>query len=293
MFSFGKSVKMLWGLFVSLMILAGNASAEPGVLTIAILPCKDIVLAFKEFHLLAEHIEEKTGMDIKLVVPEDSTIFEKGLRNGDINFAFQDPYTYIRLSHLYNQKFLLKGLNREGGTLQSGVVITRKDNGISKVADLKGKTVMFGPELSANTWIFAKLLFEENSINLDEDLRDYSHGKCCEDIAFNVYLKIVDAGVVCDHFVEEHADKQRELGIAAKEIIVIGQTEMIPMNVFAANRSLNEDLIRTVNEALLSLDKEKSAHAKILFPSELGGFKTTKDEDYNGLRMLINRKVAK
>ena len=54
-----------------------------------------------------------------------------------------------------------------------------------------------------------------------------------------------------------------------------------------------EDLIMTVNEALLSLDKEKSAHAKLLFPSELGGFKTAKDEDYNGLRMLINKKVSR
>ena len=55
---------------------------------------------------------------------------------------------------------------------------------------------MFGPKLSAARWVAAKALFEENGMNIDKDLKAYSNGKCCEDVAFNVYLKAVDAGVV-------------------------------------------------------------------------------------------------
>ena len=242
----GKGI-VLSALVVSLMILAGYASGGSRDITIAILPCKDVVMTFKKFHPLADYLKQETGMDMKIVVPEDSATFEKDLRNGDIDFAFQDPYTYVRLSDLYNRKLLLKGLTREGGTLQSGVVITRKDSGISKVEDLRGKTVMFGPNLSATNWVLAKLLFEEKGIDIDKDLRAYSHGKCCEDIAFNVYLKTVDAGVVCDHFFEEHSEKQQELGIAAEEIIVIDRTKLIPTNVLSANRSLSEDLIMMID----------------------------------------------
>ena len=282
--------KVLSWFFLSMAIFTGAALSDSGVINIAVLPCKDEVITFTKFHPLADYLKEKTGLEVKLTIPEDSAALEKDLKTGDINFAYQDPYTYVRLSHFYNKKFLLKSLNRDGGTLQSGVVITRKDSGIVSLKELKGKTVMFGPKLSANTWMFAKLLFEENGFDLDKDLRNYSHGKCCEEIAFSVFLKKVDAGIVCDHFIEEHSNMQEELGIDAEELMVIGQTKKIPTNVFAANRTLSEDFIQKINQALLKMDRENSAHAEILLPAEIGGFEMTTDDNYNEIRTMIDNK---
>ena len=262
---FRKGV-MLCMLFTWLLTFVGNSHGEQKHITIAILPCKDVVMTFKKFHPLVTYLGQETGLEIKLVVPKDSTEFEKSLKNGDIDFAFQDPYTYVRLADLYNRGTLLRALTRDGETVQSGVVITRKDSGTNKVEDLKGKTVMFGPKLSATNWVVAKLLFEEKGIDIDKDLKAYSNGKCCEDIAFNVYLRTVDAGVVCDHFFEEHSEKQQELGIDAKEIMVIGRTRLIPTNVFAANRSVSEEIIMMINEALLRLDKEEKCTHKVSIP---------------------------
>jgi len=172
------------------------------------------------------------------------------------------------------------------------VVIVRKDSGINKLKDLMGKTVMFGPKLSAAKWVAAKSLFEENGINIDKDLKGYSNGGCCEDIAFNIYLKAVDAGVVCDHFLEEHSKKQQELGVDAKEVIVVCRTKSVPTRVFAARQGINNDIIAKVNQALLRLDNNKPAHKKILYPAELGGFQKSKDEHYDGIRMLIDTKTV-
>ena len=110
---FGKGI-VLGALVVTLVMISGYAVGGTRVVTIAILPCKDVVMTFKKFHLLAGYLKQETGMGVKLVVPEDSATFEKDLRNRDIDFAFQDPYTYVRLSDLYNRNFLLKGLTREG-----------------------------------------------------------------------------------------------------------------------------------------------------------------------------------
>jgi phosphonate transport system substrate-binding protein len=272
-----------------LLNFAGYAHGAGKDITIAILPCKDVVMTFKKFHPLVTYLKQETGLDIKLVVPENSAEFERDLKNGDIDFAFQDSYTYVRLADLYNKGTLLRALTRDGETVQCGVVITRKDSGINKVEDLKGKTVMFGPKLSATNWVLAKLLFEEKGIDIDKNLRAYSNGMCCEDIAFNVYLKMVDAGVVCDHFFEEHSERQQELGIDAKEIIIVGKTRLIPTNVFAANRSVTEEIIMMINAALLSLEKEKGDRKKLLDPAQLGGFEKASDEDFNGMRMLINK----
>ncbi len=272
------------------LFVTGYAESAEKHITIAILPCSDVVMTFKKFHPLITYLKQQTGFDIELVVPRDYAEFEWSIKNGDIDFAFQDPHTYVRLARLYKKDALIRALTREGETSQYGLIIARKGSGINRVGDLRGKTVMFGPRLSVTKWIAATEVFKENGINIDKDLKAYHNGGCCEDIAFNVYLKAVDAGVVCDHFLEEHSENRNELGIDAKQIIVIGRTKSVPTRVFAARKEVNNSVVTRVNQALLSLDKKNPEHAKILYPAELGGFQKSKDEDYDRIKILIGAK---
>ena len=281
------------GLFLMLLLISASYADEVQKnITIAIFPCTDIVMSFTKFHPLVTYLKEETGFDINLVVPRDSAKFERDIKNKDIDFALQDPHIYTGLVRLYDKNTLIRALTREGTTSQSGVVIARKDGGINTLKDLIGKTVMFGPKLSSARWVAAKLLFKENGINIDKDLRAYSNGGCCEDVAFSVHLKAVDAGVVCDHFLEEHSEKQQELGVEAKQISVICKTKPVPTKVFAARQDLNNGIIIKVIQALLKLDNKKPEHAKILYSAELGGFQKSKDEDYDNMRMIIGVKTV-
>ena len=107
-----------------------------------------------------------------------------------------------------------------------------------------------------------------------------------------LYIKRVDAGLVCDHFFSGHPRRQPELGIDIKQIIDICRTKLIPTRVFAARPEISKAVVAKVNQALLRLDKEKHAHTKILSRAELGGFQKSKDEDYDGIRMLIGDKTT-
>jgi phosphonate transport system substrate-binding protein len=281
-----------WAVVVVFFVLVGTTWAD-GVkksITIAISPCTDVVLNFKKFNPLVTYLKEQTGFDIRLVVPKDSADFERDIKSGVIDFALQDPNVYVMFAPLYDKKTLLRAITPEGGVSQSGVVIVRKDGNINQLKDLSGKTVMFGPKLSAARWVAAKLLFEENGINIDQDLKAYSNGGCCEDIAFNVYLKAVDAGVVCDHFLEEHPTKQKELGVETNKIRVIARTGLVSSRVFAARLGTSKTITAQIYEALLRLDKNKPAHVKILSPAELGGFQKSEDDDYDNIRILIETK---
>lgn len=277
-------------LFALLVVVASSAGAPQRQINIAIFPCTDPVMSLKKFHPLVTYLEEETGFEISLKVPGDYTEFEKAVRKGDIDFAFQDPHMYVRLAGLYNRGALIRALTREGTNMQAGVVIARKDSSIGTLADLKGKTVMFGPKQSAARWVAAKSLFEENGIDIDKDFKAYSNGRYCEDIAFSVYLKAVDAGVVCDHFLDKHSRKQQALGLEAKEITVICKTKPVPTRIFAARQGLSDDIVIRVNRALLRLDNNKPAHTEILYPAELGGFQKSKDDDCDSMRKLLGRK---
>ena len=270
--------------------IAAEVHEQP--INIAVLPCTDIVMTFKKFHPLVAYLTEETGINFRLSVPEDLTKFTASLHNGEIDFALQDPHTYLKLANLFDKDSLIRALNLEGGTTQSGVIIVRKDSGLNQIPDLKGKTVMFGPKFSASKWLAARLLFEENGINIKKDLKTYLNGGCCEDIAFNVYLKAVDAGVVCDHFADEHADKQKELGIDADWIVVIEKTKSVPMKIFGARKGVDKDIIFKVKQALLNLDRKNGEHIKILHPAELGGFRQYSEGDFGLIKMMMSSKQA-
>lgn len=290
-----KSVKILAISTVCMLCLVVThyAGEAREALTIAILPCSDAVRTFKKFSPLATYLKQETGFDIKIVVPRDYEGFERAIKTGNIQFAFQGSHTYARLSERYNKDVLIKAIARDGSTSESGVFIARKDAGINKVDNLRGKSVMFGPMLSATKWLAAKLLLEENGIDIDEDLLVYSNGGCCEDIAFNVYLKSVDAGVVCDHFMERHSDKQDELGIVGEQIVIVAKTKSVPTRVFTATADVGNDIVTAVNQALLNLDIKEPAHKEILYHAELYGFKESKDEDYDYMRMLMGIGTAR
>ena len=283
---------VIGALFMCLLVAASYADEAKKRITIALFPCTDVVMSLKKFHPLVTYLKQETGLDIEFIVPKDSAKFERAIKNGDIDFAFQDPNIYVKSADLYDKDTLISALTGKGSTSQSGVVITRKDSGTNKVEDLGGKTVMFGPKLSVARWVAARMLFEESGINIDKDLKAYSNGGCCEDVAFNIYLKAVDAGVVCDHFLGEHSKKQKELGMDTKQIVVVCKTRSVPTRVFAARQGVSDNIVTRVNQALLRLDKNKPAHAKILYRAELGGFQRSKDGDYDGIRMLMGVKTT-
>jgi phosphonate transport system substrate-binding protein len=268
----------------------GEAGAGPGPVRIAVLPCNDIENTFKKFYSLINYLKQETGkLDFKLVVPPNFEEFKNSVKTGDVDFALQDPHTYVALEALFDRGRLLRSLTMDGGTTQSGVVIVRQDSNIKQLSDLKGKTVMFGPQASSTKWLAATWLFQEAGINLEHDLKAYSHGGCCEDIAFRVYLKSVDAGVVCDHFLAEHEEKQKDLGLENVKIAVIARTPAVPARIFAARKGTDPDLVAKVEEALLKLDKKNPDHARIFLRGELGGFQKADDADYDPMRKLIGQ----
>jgi len=292
-------IRKLGNVVVALVIffslLAGISSAEEAgkKIVIAVSPCSDVVLSFEKFNPLVTYLQTETGYEIKLVFPPDAVEFENQIMNKDIDFAFQDPNVYVKFASLYDKETLVKALNLHGGVFQSGAVVARKDSNINSMKDLVGKSVMFGPKLSASKWVVAKMLFEENGIDIEKDLAMYANGGCCEDIVFNVFLKAFDAGVVCDHFLEEHAKKQRELGVNAQELQVIAMTRSVPTRVFSARKDLSNKIVNKFVRALLKLNSNNSEQRKILNSAEVGGFQTAKDEDYDEMRVLIGEKKTR
>jgi phosphonate transport system substrate-binding protein len=272
------------GLLASMVLVAaplgsGTASPTGASLRVAVLPCTNIEASFEKFHPLFAYLESSVGSSFSLVVPADLAEFEAATRNGQIDFALQDPHTFQELSSLFDDESLLQTRALDGTIRQSAVVVVRKDSGLRELRQLVGKTVMFGPRVSSPKWIAARLLFESRGIDVDHDLK-VLNGGCCEDIAFTVAIRSVDAGAICDHFLALHGARQKNIGVDAEALAVIGRTRSLPTRIFAARRGVPTEVVQVVTRALLSLDPVDPGHAAILAGAEIGGFLKTTEADY-------------
>ena len=249
-------------------------------LRLAVLPCSNIETTFKKFYPLLSYLKAETGIPATILVPADLAEFESLIKNGSIDFALQDPHTFGQLSRHFVKSSLLQTRALNGTTEQSGVVIVRRDSGLGSLADLRGKTVMFGPrDVDARSGWPPGCSSNRQALSVDRDLQ-VVNGGCCEDIAFAVFVRSVDAGVICDHFLSQHTARQKELGVAPESLQVIGRTPSFPTRVFAARSGVSADTIRAVTEALLRLDSKVAEHSAIMSSAEVRGFFRTTESAY-------------
>lgn len=257
-------------LLVAFCTFAGGEERKR--IRIAVLPCSDEVQTITKFSLLMKYLQAETGFELELSVSSSTAHFDNSVKNGDFDFVLQDPNTYVAYARFLQPASLLSALNGDGEAVQQGAIIVRKDRGIRNIENLRGKDVMFGNELSATKWTAARELLEKHGLDVEKDLRNRTVGGCCEDIAFNVYLGAVDAGMVCAHFISENSGKQKELGIDMDALMVVGLTRLVPERVFAAHRRTEQAVVEKIVGALLGLEKNDPEMGKILSRAELGGF---------------------
>jgi len=275
--------------FVLLLCHPGYAQPLSRALKISVFPCTDAANSFQKFHPLVTYLQQSSGLNISLVFHDDLAGYERALKNGGLDFVIQDPHVYVKLADEYNRAYILQALTLDKETTQSGVIIVRKDSGLKQIMDLKGKTVMFGSKLSSPRWIAARHLFQKNGFQIDRDLLDYSNKGCCEDVAFNVFLNVVDAGVVCDHFLQEHDSRQQELGLDAGQLVVIAETDPIPTKIFSGSKYVRDDDMVMMTRALMHLDLQDPEQRRILESADLGGFRKASEQDLSQIRESLAR----
>jgi len=279
-----RTPRLLIALLATTVLLTGtsrsrdDSQADRG-LRLAVLPCTNIEATFRKFHPLLAHVKSATGLALTIVLPADVDDFRTAATHGRIDFALQDPHVFKQTASYFDPTSLLQTRAIDGSTSQSAVVVVRRDSGVTDLAQLRGKTVMFGPRTSSTKWVAARFLFESKGITVGRDVK-VVNGGCCEDIAFAVSVRSVDAGTVCDHFLGQHGARQKDLGVDPKSLTVVGRTPLVPTRVFAARKGVAADVIERVARALLQLNPGNPAHAAILESAEASGFLRTTEAEY-------------
>ncbi len=231
------------------------------------------------FSPLAQYLSKETGEKVSLVIPRDFEAFKDAVRSGHVDIAFANPLIYVQLKKNVNIDPVAVSSEPKSGTRFRGIIIARKDSGINKVQDLKGKKLIFVDKDSAAGYIFQMLLLSKAGIDVNKDFTTLPFAKKHDNVTMAVFSKVADAGGIR----EDDLDKMREK-VDLSQIRIVAYTDYFPNWPVFGTKSLNKATEAKIKAALLKLKPADAGSEQILGPARLTGFAPVADRDYDELR---------
>lgn len=179
---------------------------------------------------------------------------------------------------------IAKPLSPQNKSVYNGYFLVRADSDINSIEDLKGKTLLFGPKANAAKFLAPYATLKKAGIDIDEDLKEYSFGGACPDIAMSVYLGDYDAGVTCGLYMAQMVYKKFNL---ETDLRVLTTTDDVPYWIFSASDKKDREKVEKVKQALLKPDKKNPETSEVLDIVRWNGFVEVTGNESDKIEELV------
>lgn len=255
---------------------SGNASAE---IKFWVLPRLSAVELHAMFNPLADYLSAELGEKVTIVVPKDFDAFKAGVKAGQADLAFANSLIYVQVKRDVKVEPLAVSAEPKAGTKFRGIIIARKDSGIQKIQDLRGKRLVFVEKDSAAGYVFQMLLLNRAGLDVQKDFTTLPFAKKHDNVVMAVLNKAADAGGIREDDLEKLRGK-----VDIDQLKIVGFTDYFPnWPVFASSRIAPETTAK-IRSALLKLKPNDANAEKVLKAAKLAGFASISDKDYDELR---------
>jgi len=281
-------------LLLCLTFLNGcEQSLEGPPIRIGYMNCNSEVETQKRFRPLTAYLEQQLGRPCE-AVPVDTQDFEPRFVAGDFTFTHSNSLLYIILRKNYDLQLIATEQRGQFGSRTAGSIIVRRDSPIQSLEDLKGKRMLFGPQLAPTGYLAQYDLLLQAGFDPERDLDYYAipHGAYKhEKVIYGVYFGDFDVAAAPSLDLELMT---REGRVFADDFRVLAQSEIIPYCTFGAAKDVDPELVKKFRKALLDLTPETTVKIdgevlKVLDSAWIDGFETLLDEDYDPIRAMAKR----
>jgi len=261
---------------ILVMTLVGSAAAE---ITFGVLPRLSAMELYTMFNPLTEYLSKEVGEKVSLVIPKDFDAFKAAVSSGHLDMGFSNSLVYVQLRKNMALVPLALAVEPKAGSKFRGIIVARKDSGIEKPQDLKGKRLVFVEKDSAAGYIFQMLFLKKSGLDLHKDFITLPFAKKHDNVIMAVFNKAADAGGIREDDLEKMKDK-----VDLTQLKIVAYTDYFPNWPVFAMPSMKKEVAAKITAALLKLSKDPAAAARVLGPAKLSGFAPAADKDYDQLR---------
>jgi phosphonate transport system substrate-binding protein len=235
---------------------------------------------FEVYNPIVEFINAQLpDVELKLEASRNYEEFDKKLYSGHFDFAMPNPYqTILSLAHGYR----IFGKMADDENFR-GIILVRKDSGINKVSDLKGKIVAYPAETALAATMMPQQYLQSHGLNINTDIENRYVGSQ-ESSIMNVFLGHVSAAatwpVPWKTFSAEHPDKAAQLEIK-------WQTESLPNNGWVVRNDVPAELAAQFARALFDLQNSEQGR-KMLAALPVSHFEAANEQTYAPVRAFLD-----
>jgi len=274
-----RFVTNLLALLLGLALLAaGPAWAEANTLRITSIPDESPTELQRKFAPLAKHLEAVTGMKVEYTPVTDYAAVVEALAAKKIDLAWLGGFTFVQ-ARLRTGDAIPIVQRAEDEKFTSHFIATA-DSGISKLADLKGRTFAFGSPSSTSGHLMPRYFLQQAGIDPERDFKRIAFSGAHDATAAYVESGRVDAGVlnasVWDRLVE-----QKKVDVA--KVKVFSTTPPYFDYNWTVRGDLDPALVKKLTDAFLALDPAKPADKALLDLQRASRFIPTRPENYQGI----------
>jgi phosphonate transport system substrate-binding protein len=280
-----KSMQVILMTFVLAMVAATSAGIASAEIKFGMVPRLSPAELHKLYDPLAEYLSKEIGEKVAIVIPKDFNAYNEAVRTGKIDIGFANPLIYVKARAKTNIEPLALSAWKKDGTRLRGVIVVRKDSGITKLQDLKGKKISFVEKDSGAGYIFQMFLMSRAGLDVHKDITVLPFTKRHDTVIMDVYNKTADAGGVRDDEVEKLKGK-----IDISQLRIVGYTDYFPNWPVFATPKFNKATAAKIRAALLKLKPNDPKNESILGAASLTGFIPTSDNEFESLQQAA--KVA-
>jgi phosphonate transport system substrate-binding protein len=270
---------------IAALALIATAAASPalraaeGPLIMGVFPRLKAAETMTRFAPMATYLGKRLGREVRLVTSKDFESFWQGVVEQRYDIVHYNQYHYIRSAKAYR---IVAHIEELGKSTIAGVIYVRKDSGITKLAQLRGRTVMFGGgEDAMISYIANRYLLLQAGLGKDDFKPLFAVNPPNAILALN--RRQADAAGagdgVLDLPVVKNALNPDELNALAVSVPLL----QLPV---AVKRNMPPKLRASIQGILVDLKNSESGR-EVLASALLTGMGKAEDRDYDPHRKIV------
>ena len=261
------------------MALAPAARAADHFLVMGIFPRYNATETTTRYSPLAEYLQQRLGRKILLETSKDFQSFWHGIEERRYDLVQYNQYHYLRSAKAYQ----VIAHNKEfGKSTMAGALYVRKDSGITSLAQLRGRTIMFGGGQDAMiSYIAPVYMMLQAGVKKDDFKSQFAVTPI--NSVFGVYHKQADAAGSADNALGQPVVRG---AINTDELVTLAVSEQLLQLPWAVKRNMSAQLREAIRSSLIDLENSEAGKS-VLKTALLTGIGKADDKDYEPHRKMV------
>lgn len=259
---------------------AVDRTGWPRVLRFGLAPTEGGADTRERFAPLRDHLAARLGMPVELISTSTYQGVVTAMGNGQVDFAWLGPKSYIEAAKRADAEALLVELNLEGQPGYRCIFIAPAASDITTLAQARGRGFAFTDPNSTSGYVVPAVIindvFGEPAEAVFREVRfSGSHGTSILRVAAGE-LELAATNDL------DYGKLLQKGAVRAEQVRIVHTSDLIPGSPIVGRRTLPASLKTAAMDALIELGKDPAMQVRF----QNGGYEPVTDEAYDIIRAL-------